>query len=129
MNTSVWTWPYSVKYYLLHPWAWFKELFSNIRAAYRRMKYGQCYIDAWDFARAFELNEERQRLLEDTMTELGKHFFKVWDQEVHMFYSKETAIARIDYRIKIMRARDEMMNLKLIKALEREKRNLETGSN
>lgn len=42
-----------------------------------------------------------------------------------MFYSKETAIARIDYRIHIMRARDEMMNLKLIKALEREKRELE----
>lgn len=42
-----------------------------------------------------------------------------------MFYSKETEIAKIDYRIKIMCARDEMMNLKLIKALEREKRNLE----
>ena len=42
-----------------------------------------------------------------------------------MFYSKETAIARIDYRINLLRARDEMANLRLIKALEREKRNLE----
>lgn len=42
-----------------------------------------------------------------------------------MFYTKETAIARIDYRINLLRARDEMMNLRLIKALEREKRNLE----
>ena len=42
-----------------------------------------------------------------------------------MFYSKEVQIARIDYRINLMRARDEMMNLKLIKALEREKRKFE----
>lgn len=42
-----------------------------------------------------------------------------------MFYSKEVAIAQIDYRINLLRARNEMMNLRLIKALEREKRNLE----
>jgi hypothetical protein len=42
-----------------------------------------------------------------------------------MFYSKETEIAKLNYRIKLMRARDEMVNYKLIKALEREKRNLE----
>ena len=42
-----------------------------------------------------------------------------------MFYSKETQIAQIDYRISLLRARDEMANLRLIKALEREKRNLE----
>ena len=47
-----------------------------------------------------------------------------------MFYSKEVAIARIDYRINLLRARSEVMNEHLIKALEREKRNLEkTGSN
>lgn len=44
-----------------------------------------------------------------------------------MFYSKETAIAWINYRINLLRARDEMMNLNLIKALEREKRNLENN--
>lgn len=43
-----------------------------------------------------------------------------------MLYSKETAIAIIDYRINLMRERDEMMNLRLIKALEREKRKLES---
>lgn len=42
-----------------------------------------------------------------------------------MLYSKETAIAIIDYRINLMKERDEMMNLRLIKALEREKRALE----
>jgi len=42
-----------------------------------------------------------------------------------MFYSKETQIARINYRINLMKARSEMMNENLIKALEREKRNLE----
>ena len=43
-----------------------------------------------------------------------------------MLYNKETAIAIIDYRINLMRERDEIMNLRLIKALEREKRKLES---
>jgi len=42
-----------------------------------------------------------------------------------MLYSKETTIAQIDYRINLMKARSETMNMKLIAALEREKRNLE----
>lgn len=42
-----------------------------------------------------------------------------------MLFSKETAIALIDYRINLMKARGETMNIKLIAALEREKRNLE----
>ena len=42
-----------------------------------------------------------------------------------MFYSKETEIARINYRINLLRQRDEMVNIKLIAALEREKRKLE----
>lgn len=43
-----------------------------------------------------------------------------------MLYNKETVIAIIDYRINLMKERDEMMNLRLIKALEREKRKLES---
>ena len=42
-----------------------------------------------------------------------------------MFYSKQTEIDKINYRISLLRARDEMANLRLIKALEREKRKLE----
>ena len=42
-----------------------------------------------------------------------------------MFYSKEVAIKKIQYRINLLRSRDEMANLRLIAALEREKRNLE----
>jgi len=42
-----------------------------------------------------------------------------------MFYNKETEIKRIEYRINLMKTRDEMMNLKLIAALQREKHNLE----
>lgn len=45
---SVWTWPYSKRYYLTHPWKWFKELWSNIKAAYMRARYGWCYTDAWE---------------------------------------------------------------------------------
>ena len=44
-----------------------------------------------------------------------------------MFYSKETEIKRIEYRINLLRARDEMMNYRLIQALLREKRNLENS--
>ena len=39
--------------------------------------------------------------------------------------SKEVMIARIDYRINVLRQRGEVMNQKLINALLREKRNLE----
>lgn len=42
-----------------------------------------------------------------------------------MLYSKETTIALINYRINLMRTHGEAMNMKLIAALEREKRNLE----
>lgn len=42
-----------------------------------------------------------------------------------MLYSKETAIALINYRINLMKARGEAMNMKLIASLERDKRNLE----
>ena len=42
-----------------------------------------------------------------------------------MFYNKETMINRINYRINLLRARGEVMNMRLIAALEREKRNLE----
>lgn len=44
-----------------------------------------------------------------------------------MLYSKETALNLINYRINLLRARGEQMNDHLIKALIREKRNLEEG--
>ena len=77
------------------------------------------------FEREKELAEERQKLIENAFNELSQHLTMMYIQEVNMFYTKETAIARIDYRINLLRARDEMANLRLIKALEREKRNLE----
>lgn len=42
-----------------------------------------------------------------------------------MTYSKETTIARLEYRINLLRSRGETMNLRLIRALEREKRAVE----
>ena len=44
-----------------------------------------------------------------------------------MFYSKDTIIKRIEYRINLLRERGEMMNENLIRALIREKRKLEEG--
>ena len=41
-----------------------------------------------------------------------------------MFYSKETILKRINYRINLLRARDEVGNVRLINALIREARNL-----
>lgn len=43
-----------------------------------------------------------------------------------MLYNKEAQIAYIDYRINLLRARGEEMNKNLIRALIREKRNLES---
>lgn len=48
-DNSVWTWSYSKRYYLTHPWSWFKQLRRNIRAAYMRARYGWCYSDVWNW--------------------------------------------------------------------------------
>lgn len=45
-----------------------------------------------------------------------------------MFFSKEVVIARLNYRINLLRTRGEVMNQKLINALEREKRRLENSN-
>lgn len=50
-KNSVWYWPYSNKYYLTHPWLWFKHLGQNVRDAYRRARYGWSYGDIWDMDR------------------------------------------------------------------------------
>lgn len=41
-----------------------------------------------------------------------------------MFYSAETRILMLERRIKVLRARDEMENLRLINALERQVKNM-----
>lgn len=41
-----------------------------------------------------------------------------------MFYSKETQIAKIEYRINLLRQRGEVKNLRLINALIRKKNNI-----
>ena len=42
-------------------------------------------------------------------------------------FSKEAKIARINYRIRVLREHGEVMNQRLIAALVRERRNLEDG--
>ena len=44
-----------------------------------------------------------------------------------MFFSKEVMVNKIEYRINLLRARSEVMNMRLINALMREKRNLEAN--
>lgn len=48
-NNTVWEFPCRKKYYITHPWEWFSQFGSNIRAAYRRVKYGWCYSDVWNW--------------------------------------------------------------------------------
>ena len=49
MNLNVFHWAWRTRYYLTRPWKWVKELFSNIRAAWRRATKGYCYIDVWNW--------------------------------------------------------------------------------
>ena len=46
---SAWSWPYSTRYYLTHPWRWFRHLYINIRDSFHRVRYGWCYSDVWDW--------------------------------------------------------------------------------
>ena len=48
MNANVFTWSYTKQYYLTHPWSWIRELFFNIRDAFRRAIYGWTYRDVWE---------------------------------------------------------------------------------
>lgn len=45
---NVWTWPYRPRYYLTHPWYWFRQFWRNCKASYQRIVYGWCPWDVWD---------------------------------------------------------------------------------
>lgn len=49
MNLNVFNWAWRTRYYLIRPWKWVKELFSNIRAAWMRAIKGYCYMDVWNW--------------------------------------------------------------------------------
>ena len=49
MNLNVFRWAWQPRYYLIKPWKWIKELFSNIRAAWMRAIKGYCYMDVWNW--------------------------------------------------------------------------------
>lgn len=46
---SVWKFSYSKRYYILHPWRWFYDLYRNFRNWIHRANYGYAYIDVWNF--------------------------------------------------------------------------------
>lgn len=46
---SVWSFPYSKKYYITHPHKWFKDLYWNWRNFWHRGRYGYAYVDVWNF--------------------------------------------------------------------------------
>lgn len=46
---SCWDFPYRKRYYLTHPWKWFKDLWRNIRDVHMRAKYGFCWSDVWNW--------------------------------------------------------------------------------
>ena len=37
------------RYYLTHPWKWFKEIGGSLRAAWMRATKGYCYNDIWNW--------------------------------------------------------------------------------
>ena len=40
---------YGKRYYLTHPWAWFKDAYINLKSAWMRATRGWCYSDVWDW--------------------------------------------------------------------------------
>ena len=38
------------RYYLTHPWKWFGDLFTLIKNAYHRMRYGYAWVDLWNMS-------------------------------------------------------------------------------
>lgn len=46
-------WLYRPRYYLTHPWKWFRELRINIHNAWRRISRGYCPSDVWEMSEWF----------------------------------------------------------------------------
>lgn len=46
---NVWTWSYPKRYYLTHPWKWFKEVGWHIRSSYNRIVKGYDDTDWTNF--------------------------------------------------------------------------------
>ncbi len=40
--------PYSTRYYITHPWKWFKDCWINLKNAWYRAIKGYCYTDLWN---------------------------------------------------------------------------------
>lgn len=51
---TVWNWGANGRYYLTHPWKWFKELLYNIQNAHSRMTKGYCSSDWMNFDNWFK---------------------------------------------------------------------------
>ena len=47
---SVFSWPYSRRYYLTHPWKWFSHLWKIIKSVWQRATRGYCDTDVWNMA-------------------------------------------------------------------------------
>lgn len=47
---NVFTFPYSVKFYITHPWKFFSQLWINLRRAYFRATKGFCSSDVWNLS-------------------------------------------------------------------------------
>lgn len=46
---SAFTFPYSKRYYLTHPWKWIHDLYWGIRNFWHRGRWGYAYVDVWNF--------------------------------------------------------------------------------
>lgn len=66
-KNSVWTWSYSTRYYLTHPWKWFRELFRNIKDMWHRSIYGWTWMDVWN------LNDWLLGVLPDMLRHMADH--------------------------------------------------------
>ena len=49
-DLSVWTYPYTKRYYLTHPWKWLHDTYWNFRNFIHRGKYGFAYVDVWEWS-------------------------------------------------------------------------------
>ena len=46
---SLWSFPYTLRYYLTRPWKWLHDFYWNLRNFYHRGRYGFAYVDVWNF--------------------------------------------------------------------------------
>ena len=99
---SCWSWPYTKRWYITHPWIWIIHLVHNIKAAWQRSKYGYAKRDIYDMREW--LLQILPNMLEDMTTRTVQSYpnhppFDTWEEWERWLRDTAEALRQVDYNL------------------------------